>query len=468
MIKHIRQVLLIIILLTSYYKGYSQNDSILTLDQFLYIVKNYHPVARQSSIIPQTAKMQLRIARGEMDPVIYSNYDNKTFDNKNYWSLLEAKVKIPVWYGIDITGGYQYFTGYYLDPSETTPSIGLPSAGINVSLGKGLWMNDRMAAIKQSKIFARSSVYEQQLMLNDLYYNAIIDYWEWALSKNTLDIQKKAADLAKIRLEAIKISHKYGDKPAVDTLEATIVYQTRLASLQQSELNFIKAGLKLSNHLWYENETPIELSDNIQPENLSSLSYKENFNQDSLNKILSNLESIHPLLQTIDLKLDILDIEQKLKTNKLLPTIDVNYNFLYNDNNLVFIRDNYKFGVNFKFPLFLRKERGELKMTQLKIKDTKYKLQQKNIEIKNKLLSNFNEYRYMLEQELIYNEMVNNYQKLLKAENNKFQIGESSVFMVNSREIKLIEAEIKLAEVRSKLLKSYSSIYWASGILSAN
>jgi len=46
--------------------------------------------------------------------------------------------------------------------------------------------------------------------------------------------------------------------------------------------------------------------------------------------------------------------------------------------------------------------------------------------------------------------MTQNYSALLEAEKTKFSIGESSVFLLNSRENKLFEAQEKLLETRSK------------------
>jgi hypothetical protein len=43
---------------------------------------------------------------------------------------------------------------------------------------------------------------------------------------------------------------------------------------------------------------------------------------------------------------------------------------------------------------------------------------------------------------------------LLKAEESKFSIGESSMFLVNAREIKLLETRQKLAEPKTNFFKS--------------
>lgn len=441
------------------------SDSVFTLNEFLFLVKNFHPVARQSNLVPEMARQEVRMARGMFDPVLATTYDNKTFDTKNYWSLLEAKLKVPTWFGISGQVGYQYFTGYNLNPSESTPPIGLPSAGVSVTLGKGLVMDERRAALKQAKLFAQASRYEQIILINDLYFEAIKKYWEWVYARRQQTIFRSATQLAYDRFTAIRTSFRYGEKPAIDTLEAYIVYQSRLTALQQADLDYQKAGLDLSNYLWKDEQTPLELQPTAVPPDFAEISMTPDFTQDSLNALLSSVPGANPVLRTLQFKADMLKVERLLKVNKLVPQIDVTYNFLYNDVSPVFFRDNYKFGVDFKFPLLLRQERGSLNLTKLKIQDNNLKIQQKTLEITNKIKAYHAEYQNLYTQLTVYRDVVRNYRTLLLAEISKFQIGESSVFMVNSRETKLIEAELKLAELQAKFLKAESGIYWAAGVL---
>ena len=67
-------------------------------------------------------------------------------------------------------------------------------------------------------------------------------------------------------------------------------------------------------------------------------------------------------------KIEGLKVEKRLKANKLLPQIDLQYNFLTETPEVVrsFSTADYKGGVMFRFPLFLRKERGDLKLAKLK------------------------------------------------------------------------------------------------------
>ena len=58
-----------------------------------------------------------------------------------------------------------------------------------------------------------------------------------------------------------------------------------------------------------------------------------------------------------------------------------------------------------------------------------------------------------------------NQQTLLRAEEIKLKLGESSLFLVNSRENKLLETEQKYAELRSKFFNSLISMQAAAGAL---
>ena len=59
-----------------------------------------------------------------------------------------------------------------------------------------------------------------------------------------------------------------------------------------------------------------------------------------------------------------------------------------------------------------------------------------------------------------------NYQSLVKAEESRFELGESSLFLINSREIKALEAAEKLIDLKTYFLKTTVSLQAFAGILS--
>ena len=53
--------------------------------------------------------------------------------------------------------------------------------------------------------------------------------------------------------------------------------------------------------------------------------------------------------------------------------------------------------------------------------------------------------------------------ELLKGEEMRFKLGESSLFLVNSRESKLIEVNEKLLQVEAKIRKAQLKSLWLNG-----
>ncbi len=153
----------------------------------------------------------------------------------------------------------------------------------------------------------------------------------------------------------------------------------------------------------------------------------------------------HPKLRSLNFKRKALSVDRNLKLNKLLPVLDVQYNFLsteYNELNS-FNTANYKALVNFSIPLFLRKERGDLKLAKLKLKDIDFELDATSLTLKNKINAINTEITSLAKQQTIIKNVVRDNKVLLNAEERKFFLGESSLFLINSRERSLISSKLK-------------------------
>jgi outer membrane protein TolC len=61
--------------------------------------------------------------------------------------------------------------------------------------------------------------------------------------------------------------------------------------------------------------------------------------------------------------------------------------------------------------------------------------------------------------------MARNYEFMLRNEELKFNQGSSSLFLIISRENKLIEARQKVLNVNLKYIKAYYKQRWAAGLL---
>ena len=102
-------------------------------------------------------------------------------------------------------------------------------------------------------------------------------------------------------------------------------------------------------------------------------------------------------------------------------------------------------------------------MPKIKIEQTDQELNAKTRELENKLAFYANEVNTLQEQITLYSTAVQNYRTLLDAENDKFSIGESSLFLINSREQKYLDAQVKLLKLWAAYQKALLGVDWALG-----
>jgi outer membrane protein TolC len=328
-----------------------QTISELSFNEYLGYVKKFHPLVRNANLEISRAQANLMMARGGFDPKIEVDFDKKQFKKTEYYSVLNSSFKIPTWYGIELKAGFEQNEGVFLNPENTVPNTGLTSFGINIALAQGLIINQRMADLRKAKLQIKLSEAEQKLQAVLVLYDASLAYFNWKKNFNEVKLYENYTKNAQIRYKGISSLIKQGDKPAIDSVEAGIIVKNRKLSLEDSNLKLKKSKLDLSNFLWLENNIPLEIQDNIVPEKKLEETIQETL---KTNDLLNRDFSInnHPKINALQSKIDILNVERKLKANYLLPKIDVGYSYLSQPQ---FINEykfeNYKVGVNFNFPI---------------------------------------------------------------------------------------------------------------------
>ncbi len=370
-----------IILLILY--GFSVNaqtdlktGKLLSYDDFIGLVKANHPIAKQADILTVQGKAQLRTARGDFDPKASYTLSQKNFTDKQYYDLNKFGLKIPTWYGLEFNTGYEQNEGILLNPENSTPGAGLWQAGVSLDLGNGLFIDKRRASLKKAKLMLESSFEEKKIIYNELIYEAGKVYWEWFEAHNNVLIYENALTLAEQRFNGVKLAAFNGDKPFIDTVEAKIQVQNRQLNYQQSLLNYQNTTLMLSTFLWMDGVIPLELKNETAPLAVDNIKVEPSNLQ--LESQVDSIENTHPYLKVLDLKIQQLEINRKLKSEMLKPNLNLNYNAINqpigNDPFAEYNMNNYKWGLEISMPLFLRKERGELKFDQLEIQDNQLEL----------------------------------------------------------------------------------------------
>ncbi len=443
------------------------NAVVFSPQQFIEQVRQYHPVARQARIVVQKADAELLAAKGLFDPTAQLNAERKTFDGKNYFFYTNPEVKLPTWIGADFKAGLENNGGQFLNPEVTRSQSSY--LGFEMPLARGLVMDKRRAAVEQARLFRSQSDQERLGIINDLLFDSYVTYWEWAGAYQLYSIYSRFLEISRDRLRFVRIAFFNGDRSVMDTVEALTQVQNFEMLQANAQMRFNNTRLELSNFLWEERDSAFIIPTNYVPDTTQFVMYQL---ADQLDNYVSRANQENPFLRMYDFKLDALEVERKLKFQSLLPYLNVKYNLLNQGYNVfrnfdaaALFTNNYKWGIDFKIPLFLREGRGDYRKAKLKIQETNLEVSNKRWQIENKVRFYYNEMTLLEKQLRITQQALNNYQILLRNETLRFENGESSLFLVNTRENKVMESMEKLVELRIKYYKSRYATEWAAGIL---
>jgi len=448
--------LLFFVILLSFCANSQEKSTVFSFEEYLLIVKNHHPISFQANLRTLKGEAKIKKAKGGFDPKLEGEMYQKYFDGKQYYSYLNSSLKIPTWFGITIQSGYGNTDGTFLNSESNTPNDGLWFAGLSLNLGKGLVIDKRRAELKQAKIYVNSTLMEQKLMLNQLIYDASTSYWKWFKAYNKVEVYESAVTNSESRLENVRQNVKYGVKAEIDTLKALIQLQNMQLKLEQAELELANKKELLETFLWQDGFVPLELDSVLKPKLYLSItpSYPKPISGVDIDSLVEG----HPELIFYQYKIDIIKIDYRLKKENLKPTIQLKYNTLSSPTKQKFFGEyslnNYYWGAQVSYPVFTRKERGDLLLSEIKLKEEKSQLLNKKALIKYKLVSAYNTWMSTVSQFDIYSKTLLNYNSLFNSELVLFDIGESSLFLINFRQQEMINAQIKIIDL---LYNNYTS-----------
>jgi outer membrane protein TolC len=436
-------------------------QDVLDYDTFIRWISEYHPIPKQAELTAKIGRESVKAARGGFDPVAFASINEKIYNEISYYQRQTYGVDIPTWGGLSVHGMMERNDGVYLNPEKLVPQSGLLSAGLTLNIGQGLLIDERRRALFQAKAFEQQTIAEQRKTLNNLYFEATNIYWQWALAEENYSVLERGLAVTLERFEGIKQSFLQGELPAIDTVEAYTQIQNITFRLRDQENRLYIMRQLVSTFTWTEGGMPMELNEDVRPEPLSGLPQTNDVGEPYAQ--LPN----HPELLELENRRDILNVERRWKAEQLKPVLFLRYNLLsedFNVNDHAFFQNNYTLGGGFVFPLFLRKERGNLNIVKSELKQIDFERELVQLQLRNELDAELNSLRITNEQVEIFQVNVRNLAQLLRAEQTRFEIGESSIFLINARETSLIDGQVTLNRTKANYLINQAKVKVAAGI----
>lgn len=464
-----KQLLTLLIWATGF-TPYAQDSTRLSLVDVIELAKDNHPIIRQAGLQDLLAEAEVLSARGNFDPKLESSYNFKEFKETTYYDKFHNTLKVPTWFPLDPKVEVYRNQGEYLSSENYVggdTDYWQVTAGVSLPIGKGLFIDERRSVLKQAKMYGDIAEAEKIKLANKTLLNITKTYWEWYFYYQQYSFLERSMNIASEIFERVKVDFNYGEAAAVDTIQARINYLSRTTEFEKAKLDLTTARLGLSIHLWGANNTPLEITENTQPEISGDIWITPT---DSTFRQLSTWSGAnHPEIRKITTKQRQLEVQERWNKERLKPELNLSYSLIdapFSSSGLETPQwqENYKLGMDFSFPLMLRKERGSLQKTRVYQEQMSFELSQTRQDVLAQLSATYA--ALMTNQRLTsqFSNLAENYERLLEAELLNLETGESDLFKLNIQQEKFIQAQVKYLEASVKLEKLKAQLAYDAGV----
>lgn len=445
-----------------------ESDTVLTVTDILNYTLTYHPVLEAAMAKLHQAEAKLLEKQGAFDVKLssgssWNRYQSssavgkpkKTFEtiNKLAWQSRS---------GLYLSAGNKLVAGDVSSSFSPTGDTGDTFIEARLPLLKGLIRNKARAGEQQAELQITESeagVLKKRLELLQKAGNV---YWKWFTAGKSLEVTQNLTRLAEVRYKAVKRQAELGDKADIDRVEAEQELRRREALLAQEESKFLKAAQDLSLFVWDPGSRSLvsqvpaidRLPVGLPKSPLVTSDLLEN------GKVLAY--QAQPDLKILGIGQKLSMVDWRLAKNQLLPQLDaiVRPGIQPGTDG---IGPTLRAGVELSVPLQRRSAKGQLRYAQFRLDELdaneRLLLAAIQVDVAQAVIG-----IEQAEKQLSKTgEQVDLAIRLANGEQRRFDLGDSTLFLVNTRERQAAKAQKDNLEAVQTLMLAWLE-YWISSV----
>jgi hypothetical protein len=399
----------------------------------------------------RVAESNVRIAQAKrmaafaaFEPRIDLASEGKNYGNDLQYRLDRAEARVGLPGGIDLVGGAAQASGAFINPERKTPVEGLLNIGISAPLGGGLVFSDRQyawgAASREREVEeAKLDRAERKVRLE-----AVKVYTFWQAQSEVQVAVNEALAVAEERLRLVREAFRLGERSEMDTLEAYLSWVDRRSDAFKQQSLSVAARAEVERLILGADEPTAALTGLVPDTRPVVLPQNPVGALDQLpNEAVPELTMVASILR-----------RERLATTtawaQWLPAPYVDYRMLQWGGSS-WNPEAVQWKVGMAIPLFNQKARADLVGAQARLRaaEAQAAATQNQIDVLR---------RQLAQQVVALNAELNALigaesaaYALLQQERRRFSLGESTMFILASRETKYLEAVQKRAIATAKL-----------------
>lgn len=437
----------------------------LDVDSYLSTVDANYPQLEAADARRRIASARRLEVQGVFDPTISTLNGYTWMQNTSKFSTLKKVIfnqpilELPTRSGIRLISTYRYNPLAAQSPYIETGRIGEFAGGLAVPLLRGLIVNERETTEKVAKLGEPLATQNFTQVRLDILLRASLSYWNWVGAERKTIVARRLVQLSNTLIAAAKRRADAGDLPRIEVTEAEEDLQRRKADLIAIELEFKKAIYDIGVFLFDSSGKPLPwlAEENVPADWPTPAEYSDI----ELQKSIANALNRRPELRRINLQKDQAKLQVRLAKNNILPQADALYTQGY-DPGSAGIGNVFRAQVQFSQPLYVRAARGQIKSAEFNVDALIAEERAEKQRIVAEVMSaaaaiNAAHQRYLTLQ--IQTEKA---EQVYRGEKKRFDVGDSTVFLVTQRERQLFDAKIRLVDTQIEYLQAVARMQVAT------
>ena len=384
------------------------------------------------------ARAKRMSAFAAFEPRVNLSSEGKDYGNDLQYRLDRAEARVGLPGGIDLVGGAAQGTGAFINPERKTPTEGLVKLGLSAPVGGALVFSDRQyewgASTRNLEIAeAKLDRTERTAILN-----AVKVYTFWQAQSEVQGAVDEALAVAAERLRVVREAFRLGERSEMDTLEAYLSWVDRRADAAM-QANLTAGAIADVEQLLRGADTTGVVLTGMRPQSLPVVLGTSRLEVGSI----PELEMVNSALR-----------RERLATTtawaQWLPAPYVDYRMLQWGGS-AWNPESVQWKVGLTVPLLNQKARAELAGAQARLRAaqanataTQNQFDIVRVQLAQQVQALDSELKALTASETAS-------YALLQQERRRFALGESTMFILASRETKYLEAVQKRTLTSAKL-----------------
>lgn len=417
---------------------------VLTLPDLLARVEKSYPPLLAALQDREAAEGDLISAMGRFDTNFRVRFDTDQFGfYGNERGDIGLEQATPHW-GTTFFGGWRVGEGNFAtyDGKLETRNLGEFRGGMRMPLLRDRSIDSRRSDVRKADLnrrVASLSIDQQKLVIAQ---TATRRYWDWLAAGRRYDVARQLLDLAMKRNDILKDGVKLGQLPAIEVAENERAILQRRSQIVEAERALQQASIDLS--LFYRDDAGSPLMP--QPAQLpAGFPQMAALTADTLKQDIETALSRRPEIERLIVQRQQTQVDSQLAKNQLLPNLDVLLTFTQEAGAGAVKRgpSELRATLQFDLPLQRRNAEGRLRTAEARISQLnqreRFTKEQVVAEVQDAISAVQTAYR----RSKLITEEVKVARQLEDAERSRFDLGDSTLFLVNLREQATFDAEVR-------------------------